>query len=139
MILYSEDEKREMIMDYYLNPRIRVDKFDDPNYEKYYLHSSSCVDEINLYINKKNNDIKVVAQGCAIFLSSVEIFIEKLSEIGFGNKNKLIDAYTRLVEKKSVSEDEKKLLGKLNIYENVSKHLNRKECALMIAKLIKTV
>lgn len=139
MISYNEDEKRKIIMDYYMNKRNRVDKFENQNYQFKYLHSSSCVDEITLFYNGNKNDFKMVSQGCAVFLSASEIFIERLLELGWDKKDILIDSFFKLVEKKEISNEERKILGKLNIYENVSKHLNRKECALMIANIIKSI
>lgn len=135
MILYKEDEKRKIIMDYYLNKRNRVDSFNDPKYQSIYLHSNSCVDEITLYFNESKDDFKMLAKGCAIFLSSCEIFVEIIKKLGFENKTLLINLYTKLINKEYLDEQQKQMLDKLNVYENVSKHLNRKECALMITKV----
>ncbi len=140
MILYNENDKRKIIMDYYMNKRRRVDSFSNSSYKNVYLHSSSCVDEIHLYFNSEKNDFKFVSKGCAIFLSSSEIFIERLLEIGIGNKDKLIFIYKKMIEKKDkLLNEEIEILGKLIIFENVSKHLNRKECALIIANALKEI
>lgn len=139
LILYSENEKRKMIMDYYLNPRNRLDSFENDNYKNTYLHSSSCVDEITLYFNEDKSDFKFIAQGCAIFISSTEIFIEEIKNKGFSNKDKLIACFKRLVNKEQLNDEERKYLSKLNIYENVSTHLNRKECALLIANIFSQI
>lgn len=139
MILFNEDEKRKIIMDYYINRRNRVDEFNNPNYESVYLHSSSCVDEIKLFFNHDKTDFKFISQGCAIFLSSCEIFIEEIKNKGFKNNDRLIKSYENLVNKIEIPDEEKEYLGKLNIYENVSNHLNRKECALMICNTFKKI
>ncbi len=140
MISYSENDKRKIIMDYYTNPRSRIEKKDIPNYNSKYLHSSSCVDEITLYYDNDKKDWKFVGQGCAIFLSSSEIFIERIKEIGFENKMQLIENYEKLINfPKSIDSKEKYLLEKLMIFENVNKHLNRKECALIISNIFKMI
>ncbi len=140
MTLYSENEKRKIIMDYYINPRNRVEDFANKNYQKKYLHSLSCVDEITLFYNDQKNDWKFVANGCVIFLSSCEIFIEKIKDMGFEKKDQLIEIYEKLINNpKSVNDNEINTLDKLTVYENVHKHLNRKECALMISKIFKDI
>lgn len=140
MTLYNENDKRKMIMDYYTNPRARIEKNDNPKYKKQYLHSSTCVDEITLYYDEDKKDWKFVAQGCAIFLSSSEIFIERIKELGFENKDQLITTYEKLINfPKDITDEEKEFLKKLVIFENVNKHLNRKECALIIANIFKLV
>lgn len=135
MTFYNENDKRKIIMDYYQHPRNRVVSFTDDTYDKIYLHSSSCVDEITLYFNKDRTDFNFVAQGCAIFLSSCEIFIEIIQEIGFDRKDELIKHYQDLVNRQPMEEKEQMILGKLNIFENVARHLNRKECALLICSV----
>lgn len=135
MIFYNENDKRKIIMDYYQHSRNRVVSFTNNDYDKVYLHSSSCVDEITLYFNEDRTDFKFVAQGCAIFLSSCEIFIEIIQEIGFDQKDKLIKYYQDLVNQQQMKEKERMILGKLNIFENVARHLNRKECALLICSV----
>lgn len=139
MTFYSENEKRKIIMDYYQNPRNRINSFDDPNYQKEYIHSTSCIDEITLYFNQDKTDFKFTAQGCAIFLSSCEIFIERIKELGFNQKDHLINNFKNLVNKNQIDNEQKMILEKLNIYENVSNHLNRKECALLICSIFETI
>lgn len=134
MILYNDKEKREMIMDYYLNPKYKKNEIRNLD-TSIYQHSSSCVDEIKLNYEKENNFIEYKAKGCAVFLSACEIFIERFLEVGIENKDKLINNFINLVEKNKITEKEKEFLGKLIIYENVKKHLNRLECALLITKV----
>ena len=56
MTSYSENDKRKIIMDYYTNPRARIEKNDNPKYHSKYLHSSTCVDEITLYYDNDKKD-----------------------------------------------------------------------------------
>ena len=58
-------------------------------------------------------------------------------EIGLEQKQKLVKLFQNLVNQDRIlTEEEKVLLGKLNIYENVKRHLNRVECALLITKIM---
>lgn len=140
MSFYNENEKRKIIMDYYMNKRNRVDHFENDEYKKVYFHSPSCADEINLYFKSDFSDFKMVLKGCAIFSSSCEIFVELIQKKGIENKNKLIDLFRKLVDKKEqITNQDKEFLEKLNIYENVSKHLNRKECALSITQVFEEI
>lgn len=140
MDFYNENEKRKIIMDYYMNKRNRVDHFQNDEYEKVYIHSSSCVDEINFYFKNDFSDFKMVMNGCAIFLSSCEIFVELVQKKGIENKDKLIDLFRKLVDKKEkLTNQDKEFLEKLNVYENVNRHLNRKECALLITQVFEEI
>ncbi len=137
---YSSDEKRAIIMDYYLNPR-RKEK-EDLNLdamETYYYHSSNCVDEITLIKTIDKNDYSFKAVGCAIFLSSSEIFLEEAAKQEFKNVEALSLAFQKLINQTEMTDEELELVGKLSIYSNVKKHLNRVECALMVTKVFDKV
>lgn len=131
MTLYNENKKRELIMEYYLNPKFKIIT-PNKNLESIYLHSSSCVDEITLFYDLKNNKYEYIAKGCAVFLSSVEIFIERIISLRLEEQQKIMNSYYKLLNKENISNEDYIFLDKLTIFENVKKHLNRLECALMI-------
>ncbi|MGL5591836.1 MAG: iron-sulfur cluster assembly scaffold protein [Metamycoplasmataceae bacterium] len=136
---YNNDQKREMVMDYYLNPRRRKpDDFPLENLKTYYHHSNNCVDEITL-IQLKENDYVFQGSGCAVFLASSEIFLEETAKNNFKNIKELSLAFEKLINHKDMSDLEKQIVGKLNIFSNVKKHLNRVECALMITKVFEKI
>ena len=60
MISYNENEKRKIIMDYYSNPRARVEKPLNDELPNIYLHSSSCVDEMTLYYDLDKNEFNFI-------------------------------------------------------------------------------
>lgn len=134
MISYSDAEKRKIIMDNYLNPKWKKPQIIETD-KTLYIHSSSCVDEIKINISEDKQKIEYSAQGCAIFLASVEIFIARLNQIGWDKKKTLIENFKDLVNQYKLKEIDKELLGELNVFANVKKHLNRIECALLITKL----
>lgn len=133
---YNSNEKREIIMNYYLNPkRKKNDDFDIVNLESHYLHSINCVDEITLIKLKDKNDYCYKAIGCAVFLASSDIFLEEASKNNFNNIQELSNNYQKLVNQQEMSEEEFISIGKLCVFSNVKKHLNRVECALIITKV----
>ncbi|MGL5732643.1 MAG: iron-sulfur cluster assembly scaffold protein [Metamycoplasmataceae bacterium] len=136
---YSNDQKREIVMDYYLNPR-RKKPADFPidNLKTYYHHSNNCVDEITL-IDIDENDYAFQAAGCAVFLASSEIFLEEAAKNNFKNVQELSSAFGKLINQEDMNDNEKDLIGKLTIFSNVKKHLNRVECALMITKVFEKI
>ena len=122
-------------MDHYLNPRFKNDQLVIDETKMVYQHSSACVDEI--WLDYQNQKFSYQAKGCAIFISACDIFIERLVEIGIEQKEQLVKLFQNLVNQDQIlTEQEKVLLGKLNIYENVKRHLNRVECALLITKIM---
>ncbi|MGL5308846.1 MAG: iron-sulfur cluster assembly scaffold protein [Metamycoplasmataceae bacterium] len=136
---YNNDQKREMIMDYYLTPRRRKpENFPTDNLMTYYHHSNNCVDEITLIKLEENNYV-FKGIGCAIFLASSEIFLEEAAKYNFSNVKKLSLIFEKLVNQIEMNDDEKKSIGKLSIFSNVKKHLNRVECALMITKVFQKI
>ena len=135
LVSYSDDQKRQIIMDHYLNPRFKNDQLVIDETKMVYQHSSACVDEI--WLDYQNQKFSYQAKGCAIFISACDIFIERLVEIGIEQKEQLVKLFQNLVNQDQIlTEQEKVLLGKLNIYENVKRHLNRVECALWITKIM---
>lgn len=127
-------------MDYYKNPkRKKPMDFDLKNAKTYYHHSTNCVDEITLIRPKKENDYYYTAIGCAIFLASTEVFLEIAAINEFNNMDALVTNFKKLINQEELSESELISLGKLKIFSNVKKHLNRVECALMITKVIEKI
>jgi nitrogen fixation NifU-like protein len=139
---YNSDQKREIIMDYYLNPRRKQkpdSKLNLDDMETYYYHSNNCVDEITLIKLTDKNDYSYNAVGCAIFLSSTEIFLEEAAKKEFKSVQDLSTAFQKLINQNDMSDSEITLVGKLSIFSNVKKHLNRVECALMVTKVFAKV
>ena len=138
LVSYSDDQKRQIIMDHYLNPRFKNDQLVIDETKIVYQHSSACVDEI--WLDYQDQSFTYQAKGCAIFISTCDIFIERLIEIGIEQKDQLIKLFRHLVNQdQELNDQEKNLLAKLNIYENVKRHLNRVECALLITKVMEKI
>ena len=133
--MFSEHEKRQIIMEHYLYPYFKTEKISNKSGINSYHHSRSCVDEITL--NYAKQQFTYEAKGCAIFISACEIFLETLNQNGIQSLKNLMQAYKKLVlQTEKITNEEKQLLGQLNIYENVKRHFNRIECALMITYVL---
>ncbi|VEU59310.1 iron-sulfur cluster assembly scaffold protein [Mesomycoplasma neurolyticum] len=134
---FSKDDKRQIIMDYYLNPRFKKENIDKTN--SHYLHSNNCVDEIWINLKIEDNILKNAefeAIGCAVFLSSTDIFLEIAKNKTIDEIKLIVENYDNLIHKKSEN-IKKNILEKLLVFEDVKTHLNRLECANMISKIVK--
>ncbi|AAT27564.1 iron-sulfur cluster assembly scaffold protein [[Mycoplasma] mobile] len=128
---FSNKEKTDIIMKHYSSPINKVEEI-ETNSKSIYRHSASCVDEINLNLKIENDflvDAKFQGVGCAVFLSSADIFLEEIKNKPLSKVNEIANAYFDLINKK---ESNNLKIGKLAIFENVKIHLNRLECASLI-------
>ena len=70
-------EKREVIMDHYSNPRNRR-RINDVRYIQENTRNSSCIDNLDIYIDIENGyieDITFDGEACAISISSASIIL----------------------------------------------------------------
>lgn len=98
-----------------------------------HLFSEKCVDELHLELKIENNiivDAKYEGVGCAVFLSSVNIMLEKITNLSIDETKLLLENYIKMLKQKETYDEV--LLDKLIVFENVNSHLNRLHCAEMI-------
>ena len=94
-------------MDYYMNPRRKVGPdFQMESNESYYHHSKNCVDEITLIKLRDKNDYRYKAVGCAVFLSSTDIFLEEAEKKEFKDMANLSNSFVKLINQIDMNEDE---------------------------------
>ncbi|MBN3534686.1 iron-sulfur cluster assembly scaffold protein [Mycoplasma procyoni] len=136
---YDNNQKRAIIMKHYSTPDNKVASVADlPDWSQSYLHSSNCVDEITIAIKKSDNkveDVKFSAVGCAVFLSSCDIFSNIIKNKTFDQIKDIITNYKNLIEQNQTEINEE-IFGDLVIYKDVKTHLNRLECASLIYKVV---
>ncbi|MCK5867561.1 MAG: iron-sulfur cluster assembly scaffold protein [Mycoplasmataceae bacterium] len=125
--MYNPDEKRELIMKHYSTPQFKkeianssIDHF-----------SQQCVDELHIEIN--GNKITWDGIGCAVFQSSTDIFISKIQGSKKEEIIELIENYENMINGNG-KEFDVEMLGKLLIFVDVKKHLNRLHCANMVSQ-----
>ncbi|NQZ28988.1 MAG: iron-sulfur cluster assembly scaffold protein [Mycoplasmatales bacterium] len=129
--------KRKIIMERYSNP---IHKGKIEKAEMIERFSTQCVDKMKLFLKWEKNilvDAKHESVGCAVFLSSLDLFIDYI--IG-KNKEQIKDIvrnYNIMINQSG--EYNKEQLDKLIIFDNVKTHLNRLLCANMISETLKSI
>lgn len=121
---------KEMIIDHYESPVTKVKKFKNNKYTTGHNDSPSCIDNIDGYVWIENNrikDVKFSGIGCAICTSSTDLLALEIIGKPLSKAKQIIDNYLNMIYDKKVN---KKLLGKLVIYQNVNKQANRIKCAI---------
>lgn len=102
--------------------------------------SNRCVDELHLTFQMDGDKIKDIAfqgQGCAVFLSSTDIVIELLKGKTLAEAKEIVTSYENMIAQQGEYDNE--LLGEANVFDNVKTHLNRLDCAQMIARGVRKI
>ena len=126
----DENLKREIILDNYQNPENK-ELIDDDSYLKVNQASESCIDNLDFMMKIENNtivDIRYDGEACAISTSASSIMSRLLIGKSVDEAKKILINYKNMIEGKEYDE---KLLGELNVYDNINKQPNRIKCALL--------
>ena len=126
----DENLKREIILDNYQNPENKK-LIDDDSYLKVNQASESCIDNLDFMMKIENNtivDIRYDGEACAISTSASSIMSRSLIGKSVDEAKKILINYKNMIEGKEYDE---KLLGELNVYDNINKQPNRIKCALL--------
>ena len=73
-------------------------------------------------------DIRFDGEACAISTSCASIMIKSFIGKSVEEVKSILENYINMIEEK---EYDSKLLGELNVYDEISKQPNRKNCALL--------
>lgn len=122
--------KRDIMLDNYNNPANRGLPNDD-SYIKMNSRNESCVDNITIALKEKNGvieDVKFDGEACAICTSASSVMTKELKGKTKDNAIEIIENYERMINELPYDE---KMLGELNIYNEVYKQPSRKRCALL--------
>nr|WP_318023880.1 iron-sulfur cluster assembly scaffold protein [Mycoplasmopsis opalescens] len=138
-MLYKPEIVRQIIMEHYLKPtHLQVNQPQD----KIIKHGESCADYLEYSYSLQDNKIINLtfnAKGCAFFIASTDLLIDKINLTSIDTALSIINSYEKLINNESISEDEKEKLGELLIFENVARHHNRLFCASMLSSSIKEI
>lgn len=135
---YNNDEKRNIIMQHYLNPN-NLDsslKFQN-DFTKY---GETCGDVLTIEFKIENEILKKIVfngKGCSIFMSSTDIFIDLIKNKNLGEIQKYMKWYENLIDGNDLNIEELEKLKELNIFDNIKQFDNRKRCAKMIIEFLK--
>ena len=126
----NNDLRREIILDNYQNPMNKGLK-DDDSYIKVNTNSESCIDNLDVImkvVDNKIEDICFDGEACAISTSATSIMIRSLIGKSVDEALKILENYQNMINEK---EYDKELLGELNVYDEICRQPNRKNCALI--------
>lgn len=137
---YSKDPSllRSIIMHHYEKPSQKVENINDIDFQNSYQNkSSTCIDDITVYIDVQGNLIKNIyfsGLGCAISTASTNIMSTYLVDKTIDEANLIIDNYINMTLGKEYNED---MLGELIALYNVNNQSNRIKCAQIGINAIK--
>lgn len=126
----NNDLRREIILDNYQDPMNKGLK-DDDSYIKVNTNSESCIDNLDVMmkvVDNKIEDICFDGEACAISTSATSIMIRSLIGKSVDDALKILENYQNMINEK---EYDKELLGELNVYDEICRQPNRKNCALI--------
>ena len=126
----DENLRREIILDNYNNPENRG-LIEDDSYLKVNTNSESCIDNLDFMMKVEDGiikDIRFDGEACAISTSATSIMIRSLIGKSIEEVKKILLNYKNMINEE---EYDSELLGELNVYDNICKQPNRKNCALL--------
>lgn len=126
----NSDLKREIIFDNYKDPANRG-LIEDSSYLKANTHSDSCIDNLDFMMKIEDGivkDIRFDGEACAISTSLSSIMIKSFIGKSVDEVKTILENYVNMINEKEYNKD---ILGELNVYDEISKQPNRKNCALL--------
>lgn len=127
--------KREIIFDNYKNP-INRGLVEDNSYLKTNTNSESCIDNLDFMMKIEDNivkDIRFDGEACAISTSASSILIKNLIGKSVDEVISILTNYKKMINEENFDKD---VLGELNVYDEIYKQPNRRNCALLPIKAI---
>lgn len=122
--------KREIILENFEHP-FNKDGSDDLNYEKSNSNNESCIDNIDLYVDIKDNiirDIRFNGEACAISTASTSIMLKNIINKSVSDAIKYIENFMNMVNELDYNEDE---LNEGIAFTEIYKQQNRKTCVTL--------
>lgn len=130
-------EKREVIMDHYSNPRNRR-RINDGKYVVENTRNSSCIDNLDIYVNIQNDKIEDIAfegEACAISVSSASIMTSNLKGKSVLEAINYIENMEAMLNNQDYNAN---VLGEAIVYED-TKNTSRKTCAWLPYEAVKKI
>ena len=126
----DEGLRREIILENYQNPDNKG-LIDDAGYLKVNTNSESCIDNLDFMMKIEDGivrDIRFDGEACAISTSASSIMTKILIGKNVDEVKNILINYKNMIEEKDYDRD---ILGELNVYDQICKQPNRKNCALL--------
>lgn len=131
----DSDLKREIILDNYQEP-MNKGLIDDDSYLKINANSESCIDNLDFMVkivDKRIVDIRFDGEACAISTSASSIMIRSLIGKSIDEARNIIRNYKGMINEEGYDAE---VLGELNVYDEICKQPNRKNCAFIPGRAI---
>ena len=122
--------RREIILDNYQDP-MNKGLIDDNSYLKVNTNSESCIDNLDFMMKIEDGivkDIRFDGEACAISTSATSIMIRSLIGKTVSDVKEILENYQHMIHEEDYNRD---VLGELNVYDEICKQPNRKNCALL--------
>lgn len=126
----DEETRREIILEHYMQP-LHKHKTEDTSYEMVNTNNSSCIDNLDIYVQIKDNkinDICFEGEACAISTSSTSIMIRNLIGKTIDEALNYIENFENMLNEKPYDEN---ILEEGLVYQEIYKQGNRKHCAYL--------
>lgn len=130
--------KREIMLDNYEHPENRG-LINDDSYIKVNTNNESCIDDLNFMYKIEDGrivDIRFDGEACAISTSATSIMIKNLIGKNKVEVMKILENYENMINEKEYDES---VLKELNVYNEIYKQPNRKNCALLPFNSLKKI
>jgi len=131
----DRETKREIIMDYSKDTTHRG-LINDDRYFKENTRSNSCIDNMDMMVKLNNDIIEDVlfdGEACAICTSATSIWSDILIGKTIAEVKKIVDNYNKMINEE---EYDKKILGNLQVFDEIALQPARKNCALLPCKTV---
>lgn len=132
---------RAIIMQHYDKPLNKVESRDKfLNYLNYHNKSSSCIDDIEVFIDVKDGiiiDAKFYGVGCAISTSSTDIICDLIKNKDLEYVKNLLDNYFKMINNDGEYDEE--ILDELICMYQIKNQSNRIKCATIGAISLKKI
>ena len=126
----DDNLRREIILDNYNDP-VNRGLIDKDDYLKVNTNSESCIDNLDFMMKIEDGkviDIRFDGEACAISTSATSIMIRSLIGKKVDEVKKILTNYKNMINEE---EYDSEILGELNVYDQICKQPNRKNCALL--------
>lgn len=103
-------------------------------------YNPNCGDDITLHIKLDNDiikDMSFTGSGCAISQSSTDIMAEVLKGKTVAEAKELADIFVAMIDRKPITDQQKKLLKDAVAFQNISNMPARVKCAILAWKTLK--
>ena len=131
----DRETKREIIMDYSKDTTHRG-LINDDRYFKENTRSDSCIDNMDMMVKLNNDIIEDVlfdGEACAICTSATSIWSDILIGKTIDEAKRIVDNYNKMINEE---EYDKKILGNLQVFDEIALQPARKNCALLPCKTV---